>query len=102
MTSPRALPYHRPDRDPEGTEYRILQLLDAVAPWGTIQRRKLSREVHGTDLVGASATEAALGRLKSRRLVVEVRAHVYRITPAGSAALALRDELDRENEGEVG
>ena len=88
------MPFDLRDPDPQATEHKILEMLAGLRAYESMQARAISRAVWGTDLAHRSNTASALGRLKTRHLVVEVRKNQWRITEAGRNALRLAELMD--------
>jgi hypothetical protein len=94
MTDLRGRSWGSPPKDPGWVDRRILEILAGLPAFQTLDPRDISARVWRTTKYGRSNTAAALGRLKSRRLVEERRAHRYAISQAGRDALALAQELE--------
>jgi hypothetical protein len=94
MTDLRGRSWGSPPKDPGWVDRRILEILASLHPYQSLDPRELSGRVWRTTKYGRSNTASGLGRLKTRRLVEERRAHRYAISQAGRDALALAQELD--------
>lgn len=60
-------------------EERILAVLADLPAYHTLSKREIQKRTYGTDTFGASHIYSALGRLKNRHEVIEVRRGVYRL-----------------------